>query len=164
MAEFLLGVNPTVTDTTAQFPLGTEARDPRTQDFPNNVIRYIRADSTIAAGDALKIKADETDEPNALIPTSAIQQPVVAVAHVAIASGSHGWVTVRGKVNANVAAVTAEDRLGSSASAGRIQTLTQADSNFTSNDYFEILSVAAGVGIIAVDSGNSNALCEVLLT
>ena len=167
MAIQILGVDPTRVDSTAQFALGTECKDPRTVDFANNTIRYVKAGSAIALGDALKVKADEAQEPNVLIPTSAVQQPVVGIAHVAIASASFGWVTVKGRVaSASAAASTAaEARLGSSASAGKLQTLTQADSNFTSNDYFEILAVSAGVGIIALDANDSNgANIEVVLT
>lgn len=157
MAQYLQGVSPTQVDTVALFTLGTECRDPRARDFPNNVIRYVKAGSAIALGDALKVKADEADEPNVLIPTSAIQQPVLAIAHVAIGSGSFGWVTTHGRVaSASVAASTAaEARLGSSASAGKLQTLTQADSNFTSNDYFELLAYSASP-VIALDANDSN--------
>lgn len=164
MAQFLQGISPTQVDTVAQFTLGTECRDPRTRDFPHNILRYVKASGTITAGDALRVKTDEADEPHVLIATSAIQQVVVAIAHVGASTNQFLWVTVKGKVNANVAAVSADDRLGSSASTGRVQTLTQADSNFTSNDYFEILSVATGVGLLAVDSGNSNALAEVFIS
>ncbi len=160
------GIDPTRVDTVAQFRLGTEVDDPRAEDFPLNRIRYIKAGSAIALGDALKVKADEATEPGVLIPISAIQQPVVGIAHVAIGSGSFGWVTVKGRVaSASAAASTAaEARLGSSASAGKLVTLTQADSNFTSNDYFELLAVAAGVGIVALDANDSNgANIEVLI-
>lgn len=157
MADYLWGVNPTQVDTTAVFRLGTECRDPRTGDFPQNTIRYITAGSAIALGDSLILKTDEANEPNVLIPTSAIQQPIVAIAHVAIGSGSSGWVTTHGRVaSAKAAASTAvAARLGSSATAGTLTTLTQADSNFTSNDYFEQLAYAQSP-IIALDANDSN--------
>ena len=158
MAGFMFGVDPTRVDTVRAFAIGTECIDPRTNDFQGNTIRYVKAGSAIALGDALKVKSDETEEPNVLIPTSAIQQPVVGIAHVAIASGSFGWVTVKGRVaSAKAAASTAVDaRLGSSATAGTLATLTQADSNYTSNDYFELLAVASGVGVVALDANDSN--------
>lgn len=157
MSDQIMGVDPTRVDSAQQYVLGTTCKDPRTNDFQGNTICYIKAGSNIALGDALKLKADEAAEPNVLIPTSAIQQPVVAIAHVAIASGSFGWVTKKGRVaSASVAASTAaEARLGSSASAGKLQTLTQADSNFTSNDYFELLAYAASP-VIALDANDSN--------
>lgn len=157
MSAVLLGIEPTRVDTAAAFTIGTESPHPDPINFPNTTLRYIKAGSAIALGDALKIKADEALEPNVLIPTSAVQQPVVAIAHVAIASGSCGWVTSHGRVaSAKVAASTAaEARLGSSASAGILQTLTQADSNFTSNDYFELLAYAQSP-VIALDANDSN--------
>lgn len=157
MSDAILGVDPTRVDTAAAFTIGTECAHPDPINFPNTKLRYIKAGSAIALGDALKIKADETLEPDVLIPTSAVQQPVVAIAHVAIASGSFGWVTRHGRVaSAKVAASTAaEARLGSSASAGKLQTLTQADSNFTSNDYFELLAYAQSP-VIALDANDSN--------
>ena len=153
----ILGCDPTRVDTTAAFTVGTESDHPDTANFAGTKLRYVKAGSAIALGDALKIKADEATEPNVLIPTSAVQQPVVAIAHVAIASASFGWVTRHGRVaSAKVAASTAaEARLGSSASAGILQTLTQADSNFTSNDYFELLAYAQSP-VIALDANDSN--------
>lgn len=157
MAEYLLGVDPTKTHTTAQFTLGTECRDPRSRDFPNNIIRYVKAGGSISLGDALIASTSDADEPNTLTASSAIQQSVVAIAHVAIASASFGWVTTKGRVaSASAAASTAAGaRLGSSASSGKLQTLTQADSNFTSNDYFELLGYAMSP-VIALDANDSN--------
>lgn len=157
MAQYLQGVSPTQTDTVAQFTLGTESRDPRSRDFPNNIIRYVKAGSAITLGDALIASTSDADEPNTLTPSSAIQQSVVGIAHVGIASGSFGWVTTKGRVaSASAAASTAAGaRLGSSASGGKLQTLTQADSNFTSNDYFELLAYAMSP-IIALDANDSN--------
>lgn len=157
MASRMMGVDPTRVDSAQQFILGTEALDTRSG-FEDNTIRYVKAGSAIAAGDALKEDATSALEPHLLIPTSAIQQPVVGIAHVAIASGSFGWVTVKGRVASAKAAggTAAEARLGSSATAGTLATLTQADSNYTSNDYFELLAVASGVGVIALDANDSN--------
>lgn len=157
MAQYLQGVSPTTADTVAQFTLGTECRDPRTRDFPNNIIRYVKAGSAIAVGDSLIASTSDADEPNTLTPTSAIQQSIVGIAHVAIGSGSFGWVTTKGRVaSAKAAASTAAGaRLGSSASAGVLTTLTQADSNYTSNDYFELLSYAMSP-IIALDANDTN--------
>lgn len=167
MAQSSFGIDPTRVDTAQQYPLGWEIGDPRAQDFPINVIRYVKAGSNIAINQALKVKADEaTLEPNVLIPTSAAKQAVVAIAHVAIGSGSFGWVTVKGRVPGVTVggSVTAEQPLKSSSSAGKLIAMTQADSNFTSNIYDEMVAAAAGVGVIALDSGDSNAPIEVLLT
>jgi hypothetical protein len=153
----ILGCDPTRVDTTAAFVPGTESDHPDTVNFPGTKLRYIKAASNIALGDSLILKTDEALEPHALIPSSAIQQPIVGIAHVAIASGSFGWITRHGRVaSAKAAASTAAAaRLGSSGTAGTLTTLTQADSNFTSNDYFELLAYAQSP-IIALDANDSN--------
>jgi hypothetical protein len=144
-------------DTVAAFVLGTESAHPDTVNFPGTKLRYIKAATAIALGDSLKLKTDEALEPNVLVPTAAVQEPVVAIAHVAIGANSFGWVTRHGRVaSAKAAASTAAAaRLGSSATAGTLVTLTQADSNFTSNDYFELLAYAQSP-VIALDANDSN--------
>jgi len=153
----ILGCDPTRVDTVAAFVPGTESDHPDTVNFPGTKLRYVKAATAIALGDSLILKTDEALEPHALIPSSAIQQPIVGIAHVAIASGSFGWITRHGRVaSAKAAASTAASaRLGSSATAGTLTTLTQADSNFTSNDYFELLAYAQSP-IIALDANDSN--------
>lgn len=157
MSDVILGCDPTRVDTTAAFIVGTESAHPDTVNFPGTKLRYIKAITAIALGDSLKLKTDEALEPNALVPTAAIQEPVVAIAHVAIGAGSFGWVTRHGRVaSAKAAASTAAGaRLGSSSTAGTLVTLTQADSNFTSNDYFELLAYAQSP-VIALDANDSN--------
>ena len=160
MPASALGIDPTRVDTTKQYALGYEIGDPRSQDFPGNTIRYILAASAIAAGDSLQVDVtDNTNEPWALKPIDAVKQPVAAIAHVAIGSGSFGWVTTKGRVASAKAgpSITAGQRLKSSSSAGKLVALTQADSNFTSNVYDEMVAAAAGVGIVALDANDSNA-------
>lgn len=160
MAEFLLGVNPTETHTTAQFTLGTEAKDPRTRDFPLNEIKYIKAGSAISAGNALIVSLTDADEPFTLVPSSALNQVVAGVAPVAIASGSFGWVTVRGRVASalkTASAVTAGDALSTTATAGALATANSTSAT--------ALAVGTGIGIQALDSSDSNSTTiEVVLT
>lgn len=154
----ILGCDPNRVDTVAAFNLGTECDHPDTLNFSTTKLRYIKAGSAIALGDSLRVDVTaNATEPNTLIPTSAVQQSIAAIAHVAIGSGSFGWVTSHGRVaSAKAAASTAADaRLGSSATAGTLTTLTQADSNFTSNDYFELLAYAQSP-VIALDANDSN--------
>jgi hypothetical protein len=161
------GINPVVVDTVQTFPLGTEVDDPRSQTYPGNKLRYVKAGSTITANDALKVKTDDADEPWTLIPTAAVAEVVVAIAQVTIASGSFGWVITKGRVpTANVgASIAAGAKLGSSASAGKLVALAQADSNFSSNNLNAAIAQAAGVGLMALDSNDSNAAAiEVLIS
>ena len=159
MSDVIVGCDPTRVDTVAAFTPGTESAHPDTINFPGTKLRYIKAAAAIAAGDSLILKTDEALEPHALIPSSAVQQPIVGIAPVAIASGSFGWIVRHGRVaSAKAAASTAAGaRLGSSATAGTLTTLTQADSNFTSNDYFELLAYAQSP-VIALDANDSNGL------
>jgi hypothetical protein len=100
------GIDPTRVDTVAQYPLGMEADDPRTADFPGNRIRYIKAGEALGAGKALqKDVAVSAGTPSIrgkqmllCAATTPLTQVVSAVSHVAIASGSFGWVTVKGLV------------------------------------------------------------------
>lgn len=160
MAEFLLGVNPTQTDTVARFTLGTEARDPRTRDFPQNTVRYVKAGSAISAGNSLIVSLTDADEPFTLVPASALNQVVVAVAPVAIASGSFGWVTIKGRVASalkTASAVTAGDPLSTTATAGALATANSTSAT--------ALAVGTGIGIQALDSSDSNSTTiEVVLT
>lgn len=155
-----LGIDPTRVDTTKQYSLGYEVGDPRSQDFPGNTIRYVLATADIAAGDSVQLDVtDNTNEPWAVKPVDAVKQPVVGIAHVAIGNTKFGWITTKGRVASAKAgpSVAAGARLKSSASAGKLVALTQADSNFTSNIYDEMVAAAAGVGIIALDANDSNA-------
>ena len=123
------GILPTRVDTTAQYPLGMEADDPRATDFPGNRIRYVRADSAVAAGDAVILDVAETDQPGAVTPVSAVDQAVEGIAQVAIAADSYGWICIHGKVlNAKVGtSVAADDTLVSTATAGTLATASAAD-------------------------------------
>ena len=105
MAHSPLGVDPLRVDTVAQYPLGYEIQDPR-QDFPGNVIRYIKAGEALGAGKALQIDIAVTPGTPSIrgkqmlltAATTPLTQTVSALTHVAIASGSFGWVTVHGIV------------------------------------------------------------------
>src|SRR5262245_48806360 len=97
MANITHGIDPIRVDTVAQFALGTEVDDPR-KDFPTNRLRYIKAGSAISAGNALTVALTDADEPQTLIPASAVNLAVVAIARTAIGNGAFGWVTVRGRV------------------------------------------------------------------
>lgn len=163
MSDAIAGVDPLRVDTVAAFALGTEVKDPRAVDFPLNQIRYIKAGSAIALGDALKVKADEAQEPNVLIPTSAVSQIVVGVAHTAIPSGSFGWVTVGGRVPAaKVAAATAaEAKLGSSGTAGTLVGI-DAGAAYVQAEARAAIAAAASVGLQALDA-EASGLAEVYI-
>src|SRR5262245_31902918 len=108
MSNVIVGCDPTRVDTVAAFTLGTESAHPDTANFPGTKLRYIKAATAIALGDSLKLKTDEALEPNVLVPTAAIQEPIVGIAHVAIGANAFGWITRHGRVaSAKAAASTA---------------------------------------------------------
>jgi hypothetical protein len=150
MGNIMTGIAPTRVDTTAEFRLGLRVEDPRA-DRPDNQLRYIKAGSAISAGNSVKVDlTDETNEPFALVPTSAVTDVVVGIAEMAIASGSFGWVTVGGKAPSAKAAVSqsAGAKLGASASAGTLQAV--------SSNSADQVAYAAGIGAVAIDSTDSN--------
>jgi hypothetical protein len=157
MAEFLWGVNPTQVDTVAQFTLGTECRDPRTRDFPQNVLRYVKSNAAIGLNAALtKDLTDETNEPHAVLATTATGQPLEGIAHVAIASGLFGWVTIKGKAtNSITAAVTAGALLGSTATAGRLSTVATSGA--------ETVAAQSQCRISTIDSSAGSGLVDVVI-
>lgn len=137
--------------TTAEFMLGT------THHQDANTYRYVKASAAIAVGDLLRIDNADADEPFALRPTSAVNQPIAGVAHVAIASGSYGWVTVRGKVTAKVAASTAAgSQLGSSATAGTGSAIT-ISATPTQAEIQRVVAAASGIGaeVLSNESGGT---------
>jgi hypothetical protein len=129
MAHITLGVNPLLTYASiedlkiAGVTPGTVADDPRS-DFQANRVKLVRAQSAIALGDAVQLDTGQTDEPAAVIPTSAADQSVEGIAHIAIPSGSYGWITIGGRVpSAKVAATTAANvTLMTTSTAGTLAT------------------------------------------
>lgn len=127
--------------TTAEFMLGTQ----HTQD--GVTYRYVKATSAVAVGDLLRVNNADADEPHAVTPTSAVNQPITGVATTAIASGSYGWIAIRGKVTAKVAASTAAGaQLGSSGTAGTGSAITISASP-TQAEIQRVLAAASGLGV-----------------
>lgn len=139
---------PTLTAASAnkEFALGAEAL------FQGTRYRYIKAAAAIALGDALIIDTAQADEPNLLIPSSAVNQSVAGVATYAIPINNYGWVVVRGKVpSAKVAAATAAGaQLGTSAVAGTLSTIAIAGA-YAQAEVQRVLAAAAGLGVQAMD-------------
>lgn len=168
MANTRTGYNMTQVDTTAQHPLGLEIEDPRSQDDSNNRFRYVKAGSAISAGNGLIVALADADEPFTLVPCSALNQVIVAVAEVAIASGSFGWVQIKGRhaaVTKSTAVITAGQVLAASATAGAlIPVVGDGDSNVNSTKLNAAIGLAGGIGVQAIDSSDSNStLVEVII-
>lgn len=125
----------TTTSTTKKFRLGSVRRSTAGVDYC-----YVKAGAAIAQYDAVRLNAAGFEDAR---PTSAAGQVVFGVAQVAIASGSYGWVAVRGQVTCKVVAATAiGSPLVTNATAG---TLALADATAIANRP----AVAVEVGVAA---------------
>jgi hypothetical protein len=121
---------------------------------------YVRAGSAIAVNDVLVVDTTAASEPFTLVPASALNQSVEAVAITAIASGSHGWVLTRGNGVAKVAASTAANvAVGTSATAGTFTTIT-ISATPTQAEVQRVLAAATGRAVITLDA-ESGGLAEV---
>lgn len=107
----LAGVNLATTNTSADFPVGTQV-------LGNNAKwEYVKAASTIAQFDAVLIGLSGNASPATT--GLAVSVKKVGFAQVAIASGSYGWVAREGNVTANCAAnCAAGAQLYTTATAG----------------------------------------------
>lgn len=90
LGDKLLGVDVTATHTTQQHELGLFVRD------GGKEYRYVKAGGTIGANVAVKIATAD------VATVSGNAGAVDGVSHVAIASGSYGFIQTRGEVVANV--------------------------------------------------------------
>jgi len=158
-AQKMLGVNVNNVDTSpyngpnqnVPHVLGTEV-------IGNDgaLYRYVLATGTITAGQALQMDTASASVPNAVKPTSAVNQSVAGIAPIAIASGSYGWIVVQGPVSAaSVATSTAAGAaLGSSSTAGQLSTITISAS--PAQGEVQRVLAASGGGITATTAEASN--------
>jgi hypothetical protein len=156
------GILPTRTDLTAQYALGTEAKDPRAVDLPRNVIRYVRASGTIAANRAVTLASDNTSEPNAVVATSATGQVLEGVTIAAMDSQTNvfGWIIVKGLGSSVLSGGTwaQGDLLASSGTAGALIALATS----TNVDAAAIPAIN-GVKISALDTASAAGAADVVI-
>lgn len=135
------GIDFDVTTTTQIHEMGAQV--PGTD---GRLYIYILASATITAGDALFLTTG-AGAAYRMAPTSAVAQPVQAIAHVAIASASYGWAVRGGDMsNAKLTAATAAGAvLASGAVAGTLITITAATPS--NAEVIAAIASAAGIGI-----------------
>ena len=144
----LSGINiADATSTTANFTIGGYA------DF-NNGVRgiYVKAATTITAGDCVIIdgSGNASQITTALTAATAVGAAyIIALANVAITSGSFGWCVIRGSATLNVTAATA---LG----APLYTTTTAGQLSSTGTNLILGIMVTTATGA----SGNTPALCS----
>jgi hypothetical protein len=151
MSNVHQGFRITQTDTVQQHPLGLEIDDPRGGTFSvGKRFRYVKAGSAISAGNVLVVSLADADEPNTLVPCSALNQLCVGVAEVAIASASFGWVQIKGRHSAAVkstAVIAAGQALTTSSTAGAFLAVAgDGDSNVTSTKINALIAMAGSIG------------------
>ncbi len=150
-----LGAYLADTHTTPQFELGSLTIQ------NGNTYRYVQASSAVAAGDFVVMNTGSTNEPNVVLPSSAVNQVIEGMSPIAIAANSYGWIIVEGSMTgAKVAASTAVGaQLGSSATAGTLSTITISASP-TQAEVQRTLAAAIGRSAVALDA-ESGGLAEV---
>lgn len=134
MSQKVTGVDVTRTTTTAIHELGAIVDDPRGGIYAGNRVMYIKANPSVALGVALRFDpAGTATKRNTEVHLTTSPSAVHGIAHVAIAAGSYGWITVEGVVfNAVVPdAATAGTTLGGGAAGALedIQTTPTAAKN-----------------------------------
>jgi hypothetical protein len=158
----MFGINPTQADTAQKFALGTESVDPRSIDFPQNRIRYVRATGTIAANRAVTQSADNTSEPHAVVATTATGQSLTGVTLAALDSQTNlfGWITIKGHHPSVLSGGTwaQGNVLSPCATAGALIALVTADSADAA-----IIAAIGGVKISAVDTASAAGSADVLI-
>lgn len=175
MAQKILGVDVTRTTTTAEHELGLVVDDAvGGANFgtagltgvvvrPGNVYKYVKANAAVAAGDAVKLVDSSTNEPGLVTPTTALNDVVDGIAHVAIALDSFGFITILGRVTAaKVGTVAFGDRLGASGTAGTLTAITIAATP-TQGEVQRVLAAAVGIAPVALDA-DSSGTAEVQIT
>jgi len=143
-------IDPTRVDATAQFPVGYEIGDPRGGQFSGNTIKYVRANGTIATGDAVHTDvsfATAAERHATVISTSAVSQMVEGVndLNAGLTAGQFGWITVDGRAQAKTSGVAAGDKLGTTATGGTLGPLT-ASATPTQAEVIAAIAAAAGRG------------------
>lgn len=152
-----MGVYLGDTNTTPQFELGSMTIQ------NGNVYRYVQASSAVAAGDFVIVNTGSANEPNVVVPASAVNQVIEGVSPIAIPANSYAWILIEGSTTgAKVAASTAAGaQLGTSATAGTLSTVT-ISATPTQAEIQRVLAVGEGRGVIALDA-ESGGLTEVRL-
>lgn len=174
-----LGIDVNSTHTTAQHELGAIVDDIKGGEgasslsfkeyidastttrywFPDAQYQYVKAGSAISAGNAVKVDVTASNEPYTVVPTSAVNDIVAGICPVAIASGSYGFMQIRGRVRAltNTGTLAAGDKLVAGSTAGKLGALVSNSNITTSTNLLAFVGFAAGKPVVALNSNDSNA-------
>lgn len=154
MANKMLGVDPLQAATTvSNNEPGLVTEDERGGAFSGDLHKYVKANGTITAGDAVQIDVSvaAADRHFTVIRTSAADQPIEGTANVSATTGQFFWIQIAGRAkDVNCATtIVAGAILLPTATAGQlddtaITTATQA------------AALAAGRGIRALTTSTSN--------
>ena len=148
----------TANDPNRQIPnLGQIAMDGRL----NKRYRFMRATTAWVANDIIVRDYAGTQEPNDGAPCTAVAQPVAGVALTTVPVNGAGWVQFEGEhPNVNVAASTAGQMVGTTATSGRGTGITMTTP--TTAESLALMAATQSCRITALDVAAGN-LCQCYL-
>lgn len=148
----------TANDPNKQIPtFGLEVTDGRT----GKKYKFIRATTAWTANDAIVRDYAGTQEPNDGAPCTAVAQILAGIALTTVPVNGAGWVQIQGEyATANVAASTAGQQLGTTATTGRQTGIVFATP--TAAEVAAGMASNSGVRCVALDVAAGN-LCQVVL-
>ena len=158
MSHATQGIDPTRVDASAQHPLGIVVDDPRGGIYVGNKIKYVTATAsgvTVGRAVQMDITATAANRRYSVIPTAAtdLGSIVHGLAHVAIPSGSFGWITVEGLVeNAVVPDALA---VGTPMNGGAAGALVDATGASTETAALATYLAAGKPVILLIDTGTA---------
>lgn len=147
------------TDGLANLPvLGVKFSDGRT----GKKYKFMRATTAWTAGDCIVPDTAGANEPNDGAPCSAVSQVAVGIAVTTVPINGAGWVQTLGEFTlANVTtASVAGDKLGTTATTGRLGSITSAGPS--NAEVIAAIAAATGAGFEALDNAAAN-VCQVLI-
>lgn len=168
MPDALLGVDVTKVYTSTTLvdpnqsinapPLGTTWLDGLT----GKRYKFIKCTGAWNAGDCIVIDETATDEPNGGKPCSAVSQVAIGIAKTTVALNGAGWVQISGEYpTANVTTASqAGDKLGTTATSGRLGSITAATPS--NAEVIAAIAAATGASFEALDNSASN-VCQIMI-
>lgn len=124
--------------------------------------KFMRATTAWNSGDCVVTDTAGANEPNDGAPCSAVSQVAQGIAVTTVAINGGGWVQIYGEFTlANVTtASVAGDKLGTTATSGRLGSLTATTP--TAAEVIAAIAAATGAGFQALDNSVAN-ICQIMI-
>jgi len=154
MANKVLGVNPFApASAVAEHELGLIADDPRGGAFADAAHKYVKANGTITAGDAVQIDVSVTaaERHATVIRTSAADQPIEGIANVSATTGQFLFIQIAGRATGvnTAGTIVAGAVLVPTATAGQLD-----DTAITTAAQAAALAVGRGTRALTTSASN----------